>query len=75
LKQGCPKSSIGGAIMPAGSLITDQHTNQQLFIGELYALTVDGIRLRWYYDSAGTSCTEYGASGAEIDYIIFKPAK
>jgi hypothetical protein len=71
MKPGFPKGFIGG-VMPTGAFITDPHTKQNLWIGELYALSEEGIRLRWFYDAARTSSTEYGAIGTEIDYVIVK---
>jgi hypothetical protein len=68
LKAGFPESMVGG-ILPTGALIHDKPKGISLLIGELYAITKDGVRLRWYYDLQRTSTTEYGAGIEEIDYI------
>lgn len=67
--------SVTGRVRPAGPYVADPHTKQNLLIGELYALSLDGIRLRWYYNAERSARCEIGATIEEIDYIIFKSKK
>jgi len=69
MKPGFPNMFVGGPL-PNGALLTDPETKNRMWIGELYSISSDLIRLRWYYASDRSSSTEYGAMGNEIDYIV-----
>jgi len=74
MKSGYPSKMIGTVCLTSLALQKDSKTGLNCWVGELHALTKDGVRLRWI-NSEKSSCSEYGAIGSEIEYIIFKPVK